>query len=380
MIYPPQYPDYVEPGKPHWRRWWLALLLLWGGQSALLMALWPEHRPRVELWLWSAVLPLLWALALALRYLVWQIGLGNREAYRGVIDTALQRWWRARSRGLPVEQVLLFGPEGEQQSYYTRLMTGTAPLPSPQVPSPGAPTVLRCPLSTNLTSQRAPLIAQHLAHMLLAQSGMRARWSHLRGLAWHGTAESYQAFASVLRAAGVSLPEQALPLVDLPTLDWLIDGFPRLCPEEEHWLLCAGVASVEQAAAERLAGEAGFAWLVSHAPVSQLKRGEYLQADQGERAAELCAQMQRYANLDAAPAACLAMDAESLGAFAEGGWPANEHLLAAYWGVLDNLAPFIGMSVALLHSAGTGQACGWLSRDGENRLAMGVAVPHGKGK
>jgi hypothetical protein len=380
VIHPPCYPDYVEPGKPGWRRWWLALLLLWGAQSALLVALWPEHRPRVELWLWSAVLPLLWALALALRYLVWQIGLGNRDAYRGVIDSALQRWWRGRSRGLPVEQVLLFGSEGEQQSYYTRLMKGSAPLPQPQVPSPGAPAVLRCPLSTNLTRQRAPLVAQHLAHMLLAQGGMTERWPHLRGLAWHGAAESYQAFAAVLRAAGVSLPEQDLSLADLPMLDRLIDGFPRLCPEEEHWLLCAGVASVEQAPAEQLAGEAGFAWLVSHAPASQLKRGEYLQVEQGDSAAELCAQMQRYASLDAPPASCLAMDVDSQGAFVEGGWLANEHLLASHWGVLENLAPFMAMSVALLHSAGSGRACGWLSRDGENRLAMGVAVPHGNGK
>lgn len=376
MIHPPRYPDYVEPGEPRWRRWWLALLLLWGTQSALLIALWPEQRPKVELWLWSAVLPLLWALALTLRNLVWQIGLGNRDAYRGVIDATLQRWWRKRSRGLPVEQVVLFGPAGQQQSHYARLMAGTAPLPQPQAPRVGAPEVLRCPVSSNLTKQRAPLVAKHLAHMLRVLPELKERCPHLCGVAWCGSAESYQTFASVLGAAGVDLPEQELSLNDLTALDRLIDRFTTLCPEWDDWLLCAGVASIDRAPAGQMAGEGAFAWIVSHAGKTRLKRGEYLL---DESPAELCSQVQRYGGLKEPPMACLAMDVQSLSAFVEGGWSASGHLLAAHWGVLEHLAPFMGMSVALLHSANADEACGWLSTDGENRLAMGMAVPHGKG-
>ncbi|MCY1438226.1 hypothetical protein D9M71_544180 [compost metagenome] len=128
-----------------------------------------------------------------------------------------------------------------------------------------------------------------------------------------------------------------------------------------------------------MAGEAAFAWIVSHTPASYLKRGEYLLPDKNEKPGELCAQIQRYAGLEAPPGASLAMDASSMAAFVEGGWPANEHLLEAHWGELEGLAPLIGMSLALLHSASSGQPCGWMSRDEEQRLAIGMAVPNGKG-
>lgn len=81
MSRPPQYPEFIEPGAPRWRRWWLGLGLLYGVQCALLLMLWPEAQPRLQLWLWSALLPLCWALVLAVRVLAWQIALFNRKVY-----------------------------------------------------------------------------------------------------------------------------------------------------------------------------------------------------------------------------------------------------------------------------------------------------------
>lgn len=71
------------------------------------------------------------------------------------------------------------------------------------------------------------------------------------------------------------------------------------------------------------------------------------------------------------------MDKESQEAFVEGGWSAGEHQLARHWGGLAHIAPFIGMSLALLQAGKAGQPCGWLSQDGNKRLAIGMAVPHG---
>ena len=108
-----------------------------------------------------------------------------------------------------------------------------------------------------------------------------------------------------------------------------------------------------------------------------LHRGEYLLSELDESPAELCGQIQRYAGLDAAPPDCLALDKTSQGTFLKGGWRSGEHQLSGHWGVLAQLAPFIGMSLALLQAREAGQPCGWLSQDGNNRLAIGMAVPHG---
>ncbi|MCY1371235.1 hypothetical protein D9M69_583690 [compost metagenome] len=127
------------------------------------------------------------------------------------------------------------------------------------------------------------------------------------------------------------------------------------------------------------AGEAAFLWVVSRKGMQRVHRGEYLLPEPNESPAELCAQMQRYAGLRVAPSACLAMDNVSQSAFVEGGWSAVEHQLAEHWGTLAELTPFVGMSLALLQAGESGEPCGWLGEDGNKRLAMGVAVPHGKG-
>lgn len=373
MNRPPEYPDFVEPGVPRWRGWWLALLLLVGAQSAALLMLWPEDQSRLQLLLWSAVLPLCWALVLAVRVLVWQIVLFDRTVYLRVLETATQAWWQRRSLGLPVQDVVLLGPAGDEQENYLNLMRNvplSKPLAIPDVTQP----VLRCPLALTGVSDRTPALARHLARLAEAipeRSGCEAQ---LRAIAWVGDENSEVAFVEALARSGVGVPKARLPLRSLADLDELIETFHRDCHGDGDWLLCAGVVSVESAEEDELPGEAGFLWRVSRHGRQLLHRGEYL-ADGAS--VELCAQMQRYAGLEQPPPDCLALDKASQDAFVEGGWSAAEHQLAGQWGVLGDLAPFIGMSLALLQAGAAGQPCGWLSQDANKRLAIGVAVPYG---
>ena len=371
MSRPPQYPEFIEPGAPRWRRWWLGLGLLYGVQCALLLMLWPEAQPRLQLWLWSALLPLCWALVLAVRVLVWQIALFNRKVYLRTAQAATQRWWQQRSLGLPVQDVLLLGPAGDAQEHYLDLMKGVTP---PAVKTDTTPCMLRCPLSLTVVTERAPALARHLARLTLALPGLPGCWPQVRALAWVGDQSSQAAFVETLARAGLVLPAPRLPLQDLTDLDQLIDTFHHECRGADDWLLCAGVVSVTSVEEGELAGEGGFLWRVSREGRQLLHRGEYLES---EAPAGLCAQVQRYAALPGPPQTCLALDGASLQGSVDGGWAATEHQLAGHWGVLAQLAPFIGMSLALLQAGKAGQPCGWLSQDGKHRLAIGVAVPHG---
>jgi hypothetical protein len=371
----PCYPPLTEPREPRWRRWWLALPLLWGVQLAVLLTLWPENQPRLELWLWSAVLPLGWALTLALRVLPWQLGLFNRDVFRRTQHDNTQRWWRWRSLGLPVEQVLLLGPAGDDQEHYQRLMENT-PLPPSPATSDAAPPGRRCPVILGKTVERAPALAQHLARLVLGLDALSERWPKLRAIAWVGDEAGLAAFEKMLEDNGTAPPKVRLPLQDLADLDELIDIFNHECRKPDDWLLCAGVVSMQSAEEAVPPGEGGFVWLVSRQGQQLLHRGEYLLSETNEPPADLCAQMQRYAGLQTPPPTCLAMDQASQEAFV-GGWSAVEHQLAGHWGALAQLAPFIGMSLALLQAKEAGQPCGWLSQDADKRLAIGVAKPYG---
>ena len=367
MSLPPEYPEFPEPAGPYWRRWWLGLVLLWGGQSALLLTLWPQEQPRLELWLWSAVLPLCWALLLAVRVLAWQIELFGRTVYLRTLEQRLQHWWQQRALGLPVQDVLLLGPAGDVQTLYRNVMK--------DAPSPLATQLmLRCPLLMSELTERTPALARHLARLTLALPGLAQNGAQLRAIAWVGDESGQSAFVEVLTRAGVVVPEARLPLQNLTDLDDLIDVFHRECIGEDDWLLCAGVESVPNAEDGELPGEAGFVWRINRQGRQLLHRGEYLL---GESPATLCLQIQRYAGLQTPPSTCLALDKNSQDVFVAGGWSATEHQLHGYWGVLGHLAPFIGMSLALLRAGEAGQPCGWLSQDADKRLAIGVAVPHG---
>ncbi|AMB88188.1 hypothetical protein AWM79_01385 [Pseudomonas agarici] len=325
------------------------------------------------MWLWSAVLPMCWALVLAVRVLVWQIELFNRKVYLRTVEAATQAWWQRRCLALPVREVLLLGPAGDVQTYYQHLMKDL-PLSTP-LATPGAThLMLRCPLSMSALTERAPALAQHLARLTLTLPELSACWPQLRATAWVGDESSQVAFAQTLAQAGMVLPEARLPLRSLSDLDDLIDTFHRECHGEDDWLLCAGAVSVERAEQSELPGEGAFLWWVSRQGRQLLHRAE-CQAD--ESPAELCGQMQRYAGLETPPTTCLALDKASQEAFALGGWSAAEHQLSGQWGVLAHLAPFIGMSLALLQAGTAGQPCGWLSQDGNKRLEIGVAVPYG---
>lgn len=373
MNRPPQYPPFAEPAEPRWRRWWLALPLLWGAQLMLLLVLWPQEQPRLQLWMWSAVLPLCWALALALRLLPWQLGLFNREVVRRTQDAATQRWWRWRSLGLPVEQVLLLGPAGDDQEHYQDLMKSA---PMPVTAGDTALSALRCPMVLSKSAERAPALAQHLARLTLAHAAVSERWPQLRAIAWVGDESGLAAFEKALGRGGAVLPEVRLPLHDLADLDDLIDTFTDECRGMADWLLCAGVLCVRSAEETKRPGEGGFVWLVSRKGNQLLQRGEYLGSETNESCAGLCAQVQRYAGLQKPPPVCLAMDQASQAGWVDGEWPTLEHQLAGHWGALANLAPFIGMSLALLKAGGSGQPCGWLSQDADKRMAMGLAVPY----
>lgn len=377
MIRPPEFSSFATPSTPVWRRWWVVLLVLWSVQSAALVTFWPADVARIHLWVLSAVMPLCWGLALAVRMLSWQLRLYEINVYQRVQGAALQRWWQQRALGLPVQDVLLIGPAGRAQECYLGLMAQVqAPLPwGPPVSVPGK---LRCSLSLAVTDERGALLAEHLAEQAADMPGLAERWPEVRALCWVGDTDSEAAFVQALANKGLVLPKARLPVKSVTDLDHVIDGFNQHCDRAGDWLLCAGVVSVDAAEGEDIPGEAGFVWRVSHNAKAVLHRGEIMLAENADQPAELCAQIQRYAGLSAPPATCLAMDKSSGGAFVAGGWSGDQHQLMDKWGVLAHLAPFIGMSLAVLQAGQSGQGCGWLSQDAAGKFAIGVAMPYEK--
>jgi hypothetical protein len=372
MNRPPCYPPASPPTPPRWRRWGAALIALYGVQGAAWVAVAPALDAPALRWWGSAVLFLGWALALAVRVLPWRLELFYQGVYQQAQAARLHGWWRQRSLALPVRQVLLLGPSGSTQEHYRHLQ---AQVPAPRPVNLAQPALL-CPLGMAHDGARGPALAQHLAQMTLALPRLAEQWPRLKGLVWVGDTNLQATFVEALCIEGLVAPRVSASMRTLDDLDRVIDAFHSDCQADEDWLLCAGVASLDAGAGTGPPGEAGFVWIAGRLGEQCLHRGDYLNTEAQEDSATLCAQVQRYAGLTAAPQ-CLALDLASQGAFVAGGWQAAEHQLGKHWRALGELAPFIGMSLALLQAGHSRQACGWLGQDAEQRLAIGVAMPHG---
>jgi len=378
MRLPPDYPDYVTPQPARWRRWWVALPVLWLLAALATLLLWPEGQSTKTptFWFWAAALPvLLWLLAASVRYLVYQVALHNRDSYQQVIKRAQDNWWQRRSLALPVEKVVLMGALGDKTEIYRALLSAK-PLPPVPVLNSAGGFALRCPLLLNSATNRAQALARLLARQVLNHLPDVAADRTLQAICWHGNGESLAVFTAALEQGGLTAMAESIALQNTDDLDTVIDYFHERL-DETQWLLCAGAGHVEKSATDQPAGEAAFAWMAGHQGKTALYRPEVLFPQSDESPQLLVAQLTRTASLTSEKPDCLAMDAPSMNAILPAGWSAVEHILMPYFGELSALSPFIAATQALLHSDQQAEPCVWMTQHPENHFISGVTAPYG---
>lgn len=374
MNHPPRYPDYAEIHRARWRRWWVALPVILFLSAMATMLLWPEGKPTrtPSFWFWSLVLPLLlWLIAVAGRWLVWLVALYNRNTYREMIAESLNSWWRYRTRSLPVEQVLLITPLGDEEADHESLLSSSLPPTPLQGTDATGNTLLRCSQVLGMQS-RPVLLARYLARRLLTPLRQNDEARLVQVFCWLGDDDSLATFTQALESEGIRLPEDVVRLFDAGELDKVIDAMPQ---DEQALMLCAGCGEGVPDTGS-IAGEGAFAWLCGHQAQAQMHRAEILNPDAGETPQQLTAQLSRYARLNAVPERVLAADKTAMDTLLPSGWSAVDHVLTPWLGHAGAVTPFIVLSLAAL-SARNGQSCGWTTPLMGSQLITGVCVPRG---
>lgn len=374
MNHPPRYPDYADIHRARWRRWWVALPVMLFLSAMATMLLWPEGKPTrtPSFWFWSVVLPLLlWLIAVAGRWLVWLVALYNRNTHRDTIAESLDKWWRYRSRTLPIEQVLLVTPLGDEDADHESLLSSSLPPTPLQGTDATGNALLRCSQVLGMQS-RPVLLARYLARRLLTHLRRNDEVRPVQVFCWLGDDDGLAAFTQALESDGIRLPDDVLRIRDARELDKVVDAMPL---DELALMLCAGCGQGVPNA-DATAGEGAFAWLCGHRAQALIHRAEILNPDTGETSQLLTAQLSRYARLNMAPELVLAADKTAMDTLLPSGWSAVDHVLMPWLGHAGVVTPFIVLSLAAL-SARNGQACGWTASLMDNPLLTGVCVPRG---
>lgn len=375
MKQPPNYPDYRVVDPPVKLRWGIAVLVISLLCTFITVWVWPPDKPirSVPFWFWVAGLPLLlMSLLFAVRSLIYQVALSNRQSYRDVLHQASEQWWEHRSLGLPLEYLCLLGPVGDKPEHHLAVLTQDAVAPAPTMIAEGM-RVLRCPqVLENDVSRRESALTRHLVLTLLDISPANSEIAPVfHRVYWCGSHDHGQLFIQLLSEQGWQFQTPALPLNDIDDLDKAIDAFHDLSGDKNVRLLCAGIYQPHSDDHTQVMGEAGFAWVVGGQGKSIIHRAER-QDSLEETPQMLSRQVMRYANLTVVPEDCISLHKMVAENLQSSEWPTLSHIVQPFWGDLQQIAPFITLSIAAIHSLETQTSCGWITQDKADKCIIGV--------
>ena len=374
MKYPRLYPDYrgvVPPCKKRWGVAWLVGNLLF---TFFILWLWPLDKVThtAEFWFWTAVFPTLFiGFLFAARVLIYQVASGNQRAYRHILQQEEVRWWRQRAAGLPIEPWCLLGPGGDKPEHHLAALARDSSPPEYLITQHGS-RVLRCPqILENDIWRREAALTRHLVRTLIETFALKSSCPPVfQALYWCGSSQAGQQFMQTLCDSGWQFQQPLLPLNDIDQLDDAIDHYHRLSRHKNR-LLCAGIYSASHIDSTQITGEAGFVWCVGVEKKVIVQRAER-QDTPDETALMLTRQVEKIALMTSPPEHCLSFNNRAAEYLQSGGWPTLEHILAPYWGALQQMSPFVAISMAAFRSLEAGQSCGWIAQDQMRKCIIGV--------
>lgn len=377
MNYPPYYPDYRVVSPPRKRRWgifWLVGNLL---TVFCILWLWPADKPThtVEFWFWIAAFPtLFFGIIYSARVLVYQVSVSNQRAYRQVLSNEEERWWQRHSASLSIEPLCLLGPSGDKPEHHLSLPEHEIPRPKP-LPVPQGGSVLRCPqVLENDARRRETALTRHLAYTLLESYSVKYSSPPVfHALCWCGSLEARSVFSGILSEAGWTFSQPPLALNNIENLDDVIDYFHDTASEKNQQFLCAGVFSAKEGCPDRIVGEAGFVWLTGMENSVNVHRVE--RQDTPEETPQILTQrVEKCAHPGTSPEYCFSFDHRAADEMQSGGWSTLDHEQHLLWGDLQQIIPFVAISLAAFQCVMTRKPCGWVGRDKENKNILGVVT------
>ncbi|WP_325435258.1 hypothetical protein [Pseudomonas nitroreducens] len=369
MNAPPQFDAYPEASPPAYGRWLAAgttLLALLGAAGVLLR---PFMEPRVAALL-AAIVLLLWLLAVLARTLYYRLNRHNAYLYDQEVARIERTWWARHRQQASLRHCLLLGAAGSTAAHWQQVLGRQQRALEPILEDDGKAQRLLSVFgkdSAEREVQLALLLAQQWREQLpttLADTPLACYWLG-SALAWQALVADMATHCPNLR-----LPAQPQPWEGQKTLEAIIDRLQRA--PQEACILCAGSRSLPVDKEQALpAGEAALLWLLGRPGQGvQLGRGEWYAADSDTLNA-VAEQACRQSRMEAAPEACVSFThAEA----AELDWRMAGQAQDAYWGRLGDLEAMVVQSLAALH-AQQGKPCGWLAKDSEHSLILGIASP-----
>jgi len=372
----PEYPSYKMARPPVKARWLSAgalLVVLGGGIAALV----PTMGSKTSLIMLGILLSLvLVGLGWLTSLLYYRVSVHNANFYQRLVADEQWWWWEQHRQPFSLQEVVLLGPVGCHLSDWLRLLKGECHRPEEQ--EQDGDKVLRLP---QILSVGIPQREKRLAEMLVLEWQRQRndkRLSMPLHCYWQGSEAAWQAFYQQM---AVSFPDVILPLhpeswqgeMSLAAIAATLADAPS-----GSTLLVAGCQSVAAQPNTLLpAGESAVLWLVGQSGPVQLTRGEVYEQQKGDTLPKVCARALEQSELAQPPDTTILFSLSETEALARNGWDVSQHIQDTYWGDTGAMEALIVLSLAAIYAQHSQQPCGWIARDLNNTLALGIIKPYG---
>ncbi|WP_387691780.1 hypothetical protein [Photorhabdus sp. RM71S] len=375
----PVFSPYRQASAPRFKRWaavGLGGLMLTSNGVALMR---PAQGAVFGLYALIPALAALWLLCLLLRWLFYRLARHNAWIYQQQVKAAQQRWWHKHRQQVALAEYVLVGALGSTPAQWLGVINQSHRRPE-SVREAQSPVVrLLRSFVADIVQREAQLATVAVNQwQKQRQDQPPLRCTPLRCY-WLGSVTAWQEFSAQMaeRFPGVELPEQPQRWLGIDTLDEMVDLL-NAPADLQTVVLCAGVQCVPgEAETDLPAGEAAFIWLLKKQGNIRFTRGEFFHAQHDENVVEVAARALAQADITASPETCFLFSQSDRPALEKIGWNIKQQVQDLNWGNLDGMEAVVVQTLAAISAENTGQPCGWLARDPQHTLALGIVKPYG---
>lgn len=311
-----------------------------------------------------------------LRQLYYRIALHHAQFYAQWVEQERQAWWAQHQQTFALSETVLLGPVGCEANHWKALIAREHQAPEEKNEA-GGRTLRLVHSFVSDPDAREQQLAGMLIRQWLAQRG-DADFPRLSRCYWQGSELAWRAFCQPMA--------ESMPTFTLPAVPEKWQGEASLSaiaaqindPHEDRLILVAGCQSLQASSdAARPAGESAVLWLVSREGPARITRGETYDAGQGEDLIKVCERAMRQSKVTSPPDPCMVFTQPHAPELAQSGWNIMQYLQDANWGDTGQMEPLIVVTLAALYTAKYNQPCGWIARDPQHTLALGIVTPSG---
>lgn len=375
----PTFPPYRQARAPEGKRWLATgatLLILTGALSAMLR---PPGTGYGQMVATVCLITVLSLLMWGLRVLIYRVASHNAQLYNSEVKKIQQQWWEHHRQSVALQEAVLIGPAGTMQTQWQNLINRAHRPPEPRTEAGGKVLRLLRSFDTN-PAEREKQLAKTLVLQWREQHDGELTLT-LSRCYWSGSSAAWQVFVSQMKLSfpHVELPAHPVDWEGEKSLSEIIDEIHRSA--QEAFILCAGCRSVTASPASRLpAGEAAVLWLLSQTGTTFFSRGEVFDAASDENIVTVTERASEQSRLTQPPDASFLFSQPDIPDLNATGWNVTQHIQDPNWGELAEIESMVVQTLASFYAEHHATPCGWMAREFNHTLALGIVKPYGSGK